>query len=130
MVDESSPRYEGWRVALASGVGVFVSFASLLVYTFGDLSEAAGRGIRLVARGGVRGIRRRRHDGRRLLAAARLPARSRPARAAIIVPCLIVFGCAFASLSLLTPHLWHLYAVFVVLGVVGNGTAQMAYSRA
>ena len=35
MVDESSPRYEGWRVALASGAGVFVSFASLLVYTFG-----------------------------------------------------------------------------------------------
>jgi predicted MFS family arabinose efflux permease len=30
----------------------------------------------------------------------------------------------------LTPHLWHLYAVFIVIGVVGNGTAQMAYSRA
>ena len=48
----------------------------------------------------------------------------------IIVPCLVVFGCAYASLSLLTPHLWHLYAVFVVLGLVANGTAQMAYSRA
>jgi predicted MFS family arabinose efflux permease len=41
-----------------------------------------------------------------------------------------VFGLAFASLSLLTPNIWHLYAVFFVLGVVGNGTAQMAYSRA
>jgi len=47
-----------------------------------------------------------------------------------IVPCLTIFGCAFASLALLTPHLWHLYAVFLVLGIVGNGTAQMAYSRA
>jgi hypothetical protein len=27
--------YEGWRVAIASGTCVFVSFASLLVYTFG-----------------------------------------------------------------------------------------------
>ena len=44
----------------------------------------------------------------------------------VIVPCLTIFGCAFASLSLLTPRLWHLYAVFVILGVVGNGTAQMA----
>jgi hypothetical protein len=35
MVDESSVRYPGWRVAGASAVGVFVSFASLLVYTFG-----------------------------------------------------------------------------------------------
>jgi MFS family permease len=48
----------------------------------------------------------------------------------IILPCLAIFGCAFASLSLLTPHLWHLYATFIVLGIVGNGTAQMAYSRA
>src|SRR4029453_16240114 len=32
---EASLRYEGWRVAGASAAGVFVSFASLLVYTFG-----------------------------------------------------------------------------------------------
>jgi predicted MFS family arabinose efflux permease len=37
---------------------------------------------------------------------------------------------AFASLSLLTPSLAHLYATFVVIGVVGNGTTQMGYSRA
>src|SRR3569833_4005120 len=48
----------------------------------------------------------------------------------ILLPCLTVFGLAFASLSLLTPLLWHLYAVFFVLGVVGNGTAQLASSRA
>jgi predicted MFS family arabinose efflux permease len=41
-----------------------------------------------------------------------------------------VFGCAFASLSLLKGPLWHLYAIFIVLGIVGNGTAQLAYSRA
>ena len=46
-----------------------------------------------------------------------------------ILPCLTVFGCAFASLSLLTPHLWQFYATFLVLGIVGNGTAQLAYSR-
>jgi hypothetical protein len=32
-VEETGFRYEGWRVAAASSVGVFVSFASLLVYT-------------------------------------------------------------------------------------------------
>ena len=32
---EGNLRYEGWRVAGASAAGVFVSFASLLVYTFG-----------------------------------------------------------------------------------------------
>ena len=33
--DETSLAYQGWQVAAASAVGVFVSFASLLVYTFG-----------------------------------------------------------------------------------------------
>ena len=33
--DEDDLSYEGWRVAGAASVGVFVSFASLLVYTFG-----------------------------------------------------------------------------------------------
>jgi len=43
---------------------------------------------------------------------------------------LTIFGCAFASLSLLTRHLWQLYATFLILGIVGNGTAHLAYSRA
>jgi predicted MFS family arabinose efflux permease len=30
----------------------------------------------------------------------------------------------------LTPHLWRLYATFLVFGAVANGTAQMAYSGA
>src|SRR5271167_1285163 len=47
----------------------------------------------------------------------------------IILPCMAVFGLAFGSLSLLTNHLWHLYAVFIVLGIVGNGTTQLGYSR-
>jgi hypothetical protein len=36
-VDENSQRYEGWRVALASAVGVLVSFASVLLYSFSVL---------------------------------------------------------------------------------------------
>ena len=127
--DESSLRYAGWKVAVASGAGVFVSFASLLVYTFGvflkpladefgwsreAISAAFGIAAMTVALcSPPLGLLLDRYSPRR-----------------VILPCLTIFGCAFASLSLLTPHLWHLYAVFVVLGVVGNGTAQMAYSRA
>jgi MFS family permease len=42
---------------------------------------------------------------------------------------MVVYGLAFASLGLLTPHLWQLYTVFLVLGAVGNGTTQFGYSR-
>jgi MFS family permease len=129
LLDERSPGYEGWRVAGASAFGVFVSFASLLVYTFGlflkplaeeftwsrqQVSAAFGFAAIMVALcSPVLGYLLDRVGPRR-----------------VILPCLAVFGCAFASLSLLTPHLWHLYAIFVVCGIVGNGTAQMAYSGA
>jgi len=48
----------------------------------------------------------------------------------VILPCMAIFGLAFGSLGFLTPSLAHLYAVFVVLGMFGNGTTQMGYSRA
>jgi MFS family permease len=127
--NETSLRYEGWRVAGASGVGVFVSFASLLVYTFGiflkPLAEEFSWSREAVSAAfGIAAM---------TVALCSPPLgylldRISPRK--IIVPCLTVFGCAFASLALLTPHLWHLYAIFLVLGIVGNGTAQMAYSRA
>ena len=120
--------YEGWRVAGAASAGVFVSFASLFIYTFGTflkplaaefswsreaVSAAFGIAAMTVAVcSPPLGLLLDRYGARR-----------------IIVPSLMVFGAAFASLALLTPHLWHLYAVCFVLGIVGNGTAQMAYTR-
>jgi MFS family permease len=127
--DEYSPRYPGWRVVAASAGCVFFSFASLLVYTFGVFLKPLAEEF---------------HWSRQAVSLAfgfaalsvatcspfigalldKVPARR------IVLPCFTVFGLAFASLSLLTPHLWHLYAVFIVLGIVGNGTAQLAYTRA
>lgn len=48
----------------------------------------------------------------------------------VVLPCLAIFGLAFASLSFLTPCISHFYLTFFVLGMVGNGTTQMGYSRA
>jgi predicted MFS family arabinose efflux permease len=125
---ESDIRYQGWRVVLASSGCVFVSFASLFIYTFGiflkplatefhwtreAVSAAFGfAALAIAASSPILGA---------LL--DRFPARR------IILPCFVIFGCGFASLSLLTDHLWHLYAVFLLLGMVGNGTAHLAYSR-
>jgi len=126
--NESRPGYSGWRVAGASAVGVFVSFASLLVYTFGiflkPLSEEFGWSREAVSAAfGIAAMTVAVCSPGLGYLLDRYPARR------IIVPSLIVFGVAFASLSQLRPPLWHLYATFVVLGIVGNGTAQMAYSR-
>ena len=129
MTDEHGLRYEGWRVAAASGIGVFVSFASVFIYTFGVFlkpltEEFAWSRESVSAAFGIAAM---------TVAVCSPPLgylldRVHPRR--IILPAITIFGLAFASLSLLTPHLWHLYLVCFVLGVVGNGTAQMAYARA
>jgi MFS family permease len=127
--NEHSLHYPGWRVVAASAGCVFFSFASLLVYTFGIFlkplaaefhwtREAISLAFGLAAMG----------------VAACSPfigaLLDRVSARRIIIPCFLVFGSAFTSLAFLTSHLWHLYAVFIVLGIVGNGTAHLAYSRA
>lgn len=47
----------------------------------------------------------------------------------IILPSILVFALALASLSRLGPHINQFYVTFFVLGLVANGTAQFAYAR-
>jgi MFS family permease len=127
--DETSPSYPGWRVALASSLGVFVGFGSLLVYTFGiflkPLTEEFGWSRQAVSVAfGIASMTVA--AGAPLI--GHLLDRFGPRR--IVVPCVVVFGSAFASLALMTHRLWHLYAVFVIMGIVGSGTTHLAYTRA
>lgn len=127
-VNENSWRYPGWRVSIASSACVFVGFASLLIYTFSIFLKpiATEFGWSREAVSAAFGF------GALSVAACSPPLGALldryPARR-IIIPCVAVFGCAFGSLCLLTAHLWHLYAVFIVMGIVGNGTAHLAYTR-
>jgi MFS family permease len=128
-LDEGSPGYEGWRVAAASALGMLVSFASVLVYTFGiflkPIAETFHWNRESVS--GAFGIAA-------MTAAVCAPLTGmlldRFGPRGVIPPAIVVFGAAFASISLLTPHLWHLYALFVVFGLVAMATSQVAYSRA
>lgn len=108
---------------------MFVGFASLFVYTFGvflkPMAEEFGWTREAVSVGfGIAAM----------TVAVSSPVlghlldRGRPRR--VIAPGVAVFGLGFASLALLTPRIWQLYLTCMVIGVVGNATAQMAYSRA
>ncbi len=126
--DEGSVRYRGWRIAGASSVCILVSFGSLFIYTFG---------IFLKPLAGEFGWSRQAISVSFAIAALSVAAASPligwlldryPARR-ITIPATAIFGLAFGSLSLLTGHLWHLYAVSLIIGLVGNGAAHLAYSR-
>jgi predicted MFS family arabinose efflux permease len=119
----------GWRVVLAAYFGVMMGFGSLLVFTFGIFLKPLSAEFQW-SRESVSAA-----FGFAALTVAvcspplgHLLDRFGPRK--IVLPCMAVFGTAFASLSLLTPSLAHLYATFVVIGIVGNGTTQMGYSRA
>jgi predicted MFS family arabinose efflux permease len=126
---ESFPSYSGWKVVLAAFVGVMVSFAAMVPFTFslfltplqdafGWKREAISRAFAITA----------------LTVAACSPTigslldRLPPRR--IILPSIVIFACGMASLSLLRGHISQFYGTYLLLGIVGNGTAQLAYSRA
>lgn len=126
---ESDLRYYGWRVALAANLGVMAGFGSLFVYTFSvflkPLSAQFGWSREAVSAGfGFAAIT----VGACSPAIGLLLDRFRPRR--IILPCMAAFGVGFASLAFLRPHLWQFYGTCIVIGIVGNGAAQLAYSRA
>ena len=114
---------------MAAFVGVMVSFAAIVPYTFSLFLSSlhAEFGWKREAISGTFGIAA-------ITVAVFSPGigllldRYPPRR--VILPSIVVFSLALLSLSRLTPHLGRFYFTYFVLGVVGNGTAQLSYSRA
>jgi MFS family permease len=48
----------------------------------------------------------------------------------VILPAVILFALAFSSLSLLRDNLFQLFGTFILIGAIGNATAQLGYTRA
>ena len=126
---ETDWKYPGWKIVLAGFFGVMVSFAAIVPYTFGlfikplSLSfgwhrDALSAGFTIAA----------------LTVAGASPAlgilldRFGPRR--IVLPCIVIFSLALASLAGLSSSLMRFYFTFFMIGLVGNGTAYIGYSRA
>ncbi|MGA7521314.1 MAG: MFS transporter [Acidobacteriaceae bacterium] len=125
---ESSLHYAGWGVLAAAFVGVGVSFAPIVPYTFSLFLDPlhAAFGWKREAMGGAFALAA-------ITVALVSPVigllldRFPPRR--IILPAILVFALALASLSKLDSHIARFYLIFFVLGLAANGTAQFAYTR-
>ncbi len=116
------------RVLATACCGVFVSFASIVVYTFGIFLKPVAEAF-----GWSRGQISLAFTFAALSVAGCSPLIGRlldryPARR-IVLPCTVIYGVAFLSLAFLTSHISHFFCVFVILGMVGNGTTQLGYAR-
>src|SRR3954466_4458487 len=109
--EESSIRYAGWGVLAAAFTGVMVSFAPIVPYTFSLFLDPLHEAF---------GWKREAMGGAFALAAitvalvspliGMLLDRFPPHR--IILPAILIFAVALASLSRLTPHVFQFYFTF------------------
>ena len=125
---EDSIRYAGWSVLGAAFIGVMVSFAPIVPYTFSLFLDPLHAAFRW---------KRESMGGAFALAAITVALvspligllldRFPPRR--ILLPAILIFAAALASLSRLGSHIAQFYLIFFVLGLAANGTAQFAYTR-
>lgn len=117
-----------WTILIAAFFGVFASFSSVFIFTFSVFLKPLSAEF---------GWSRTRISGGFSLAAITVAFASpligrlvdRFGSRAVILPCAIIFAAGFASLSLLTSSLLQLYLTLFLIGIVGNGTTQLAFSR-
>ncbi len=124
---ETTRRRASWLVVSVSSVGLFLHFGSLLVNAFGVMLTALCDEFNW-SRGDVSlGF-----TLATLTAMLTMPLTGwltdRFGARKLILLCTTAFGALYASLALLTPHLWHLFAIFLLLGLVGPGTSAVPHA--
>ncbi len=125
---DSGTVFHGWWVVLVAAIGLSMGYGPIITFTFGvffkPLSQEFGWNRAQVSLAFSLSL---------LVMSIAFPFVGRlvdrfGARR-VIVPSVLLFGFGLISFSLLSARLWHLYAIYLVLGVVGGGTAPVPYSN-
>jgi MFS family permease len=115
------------RMIAISVPGIMVSFGSLVIFTFGAFVKPLSERF-----GWSRGRISFSFTLAALMVAVFSPVIGRVIDRVgvrrVLLPCVAVYCAAFTSLSVVH-SLAALYAVYVVMGIVGNGTAHLAWAR-
>lgn len=126
---ENSLAYPGWRVAIASSFACMAGFGSIVIYSFGafikPLTAEFGWSRQTISTAFACASFTL---GLCSPAIGYLLDRYGPRR--VILPAVVLFAAAFSSLSLLHNSLPQLFCTFILIGAIGNATAQLGYTRA
>lgn len=115
-------------ILIAAFFGVFASFASVFIFTFSVFLKPLAEEFHWS---------RTQLSGGFALAAMTVAFASpfigrlvdRYGAKAIILPCATLFAAAFASMGWMTASTAQFYGTLFLMGLVGNGTTQLAFSR-
>ncbi len=120
--------FYGWWIVLATGVGLFLSIAPVFSFTLGVFIKpliqefnwsraeiSLGYALCTLMGSGAMPIVGRLVD--------RYGARR------VVVPSLLIFGLCLISFYFLSARLWHLYAVYLAIGIASSGSTPLPYSR-
>ena len=118
----------GWWIVFVAAIGLFMGYGPIVTFTFGVFLRLLNQEF-----GWSRGDIAQAFSLSLLVMSVAFPfigrLVDRLGARKVIIPSILLFGLAFMSLSQLSANLWHLYAVYIVLGLVGGGTAPVPYSN-
>ena len=120
--------FYGWWIVVVAAVGLFMGYGPIVTFTFGvflnPLVQEFGWGRGEITLAFSLSV---------LVMSVASPAVGklvdRFGARQVILPSALIFGIGLASLSLLTANLWHFYAIYLIMGLVGGGTAPIPYSK-
>jgi MFS family permease len=117
----------GWVIVMTAVMGIAVSFGSLVIFAFSVFIKPLGDQF-----GWSRTEISLAFTMTALTVAFASPLIGRQVDRVgarkVLLPCVAVYGAAFCGLA--TVHsLTQFYAIYVLLGLVGNGTTQLCYAR-
>ena len=120
--------FHGWWIVVVAGIGLFMGYGPIVSFTFGIFLKPLSTEF-----GWSRAQLSLAFSLSLLMLSVGLPIIGRlvdrfGARA-VIVPSVGLFGLGLLSFSLLSASLWHLYGLYLLMGLVGAGTAPIPYSN-
>lgn len=118
----------GWWIVFVAAIGLFMGYGPVVTFTFGVFLRMLNQEF-----GWSRGDISQAFSISLLVMSFALPVVGRlvdrfGARK-VIIPSILLFGLGLMSLSLLSGNIWQFYAVYILLGLAGGGTAPVPYSN-
>ena len=118
--------FYGWVIVFTAGVGLLLGYAPVFVYSFSVFIKSLARDF---------------HTSRTSISFAFTLANVMQSVGApligrlvdrfgahkVIVPSTVIFGLVIISFKYFSTSLWQLYAFFIVIGLIGTGTAPVPY---